>query len=345
MCTRGSIACVWLRRFQILRSAQRAIGVILLRDFSRSKPPNSNLMPTTFTRKRQGTITPVATWVAGALFASCAQLVAGQDDGGDSEARVNGSDAGPTTEADATDDTLRTDTVVPTTFQPSYRLILNSYDDGSPTGRATLFAATIANPPPNAQDRGSERVVDQCIVRRNVGWIPQNIGTIRLESVFGSAEAPFDAGPLQYSALLAERTLPAESLVTVLIAASDGFSAARLSVAQPGRVEPIYPSALESRTPAPLDLALPIRWQPIESRFSLLIDLRQTIGNTRVSVSCSVPASIGAYTLPPEVIAAIDRNSGKSITVGLSDLAVGTVRGVQTRFYSQLVVASISDYP
>ena len=302
-------------------------------------------MPTTMMRKPQGTSIPFALCVVGALLASCAQFVAGQDDRGSSEASVDGSDAGPTTAADATYDTLRSDTVVPGTFQPSYHLVLSSYDDGSPTGRAMLFAATIANPPPNAQDPGSESIVNRCIVRRNVGWIQRDIGPIRIESALGAMDAQFDPGPLSYSALLGRSVLAPESVVTLLIPARDGFSASRLSVAQPTRVEPIYPSVPNSRVLAPLDLTVPIRWQPIESRFSMRIDLRQVIGNTRVSVSCSVPASIGAYTLPPEIIAAIDRNSGKSITVGLSDLAVGTVRGVQTRFYSQLVVASISDYP
>ncbi len=293
----------------------------------------------------QSTLTRAAYCLACVLVASCGRFVAGQDELGDGEASVDGSPVAADVQADLEADAPPTDSVTPSSGRPSFRMILTSVDDGSPTGRATLFAAATGSPTPNAPDPGSERVVEGCVVRRHVNWVEQDIGQLRIEFVWGVTTAQFSAGLLNYGALLAERTLPADSLVTVVVPAGGGFSATRLSVAEPASIAPIYPSAMDLRAAAPLDLTLPIRWQPVESRFSLLVFLKQTRGTARVSVMCRVPTTLGTYTLPPEVIAAVDRNIGKTFIVGLSDLTEGTVRGVHTRFYSLRMVASISDSP
>ena len=291
------------------------------------------------------TLTRAACYLACVLVASCGRFVAGEDELGDGEAGVDRSPVAADVPEDLGTDAPPTDAVNPSLVRPSFRMILTSVDDGSPTGRWTQFAATTASPAPNAPDPGSERVVDGCVVRRNVSWVEQDIGQLRIEFVWGATTAQFSAGLLNYGALLAERTLPAESLVTVVVPAGGGFSATRLSVAEPTSIAPIYPSAMDLRAAAPLDLTLPIRWQPVESRFSLLVFLKQTRGTARVSVMCRVPTTLGTYTLPPDVIAAVDRNMTKTFLVGLSDLTEGTVRGVHTRFYSLRMVASISDSP
>lgn len=231
------------------------------------------------------------------------------------------------------------------TFQPRFRMVVQSVWDGVAERRATSFSAFFTSSIPIGEGFGSEIQLQSCRVRHNVGWVSQDLGPIRIDTFSGSTSATLLSPEIGYIATVAPRTLPADSPVSVTIPASGGLEAVRITGTFPPPLAPVYPASYSQVVRQRADLSVPVRWQPIDTPYQVRVEIFQSVGSRSTRAECVVSATDGSFTIPAEVAAHIDLSLPVTIYLGLVQQQETLLRGVPTTFRTTLDVASVMFEP